>query len=491
MRQKEQKNFHFIYHRFYQRRSNVFLLAVFCLTLISYALPAAYAQSNIERRLEKKQSSPDEQPPAGGTGRHVRRKEYKPVRAVPRAPEIEVTFVADAAGASVLVDKNKIGETDRDGKLVAKVRAGRRVIVAQHSGWQTKPQNVVVNNTTKRFNFTLTDQAALQPAETNPANDSARDSTRSRSERETKETSSRAASATDNVGDDAEAILQRFRSSQDQSSVTFNEWQKVRLQAAQALTQDPSNAKAKALALFTEGQLAFLRKDYATAVVRFTSAIKTLPSSDIAYYGLGNAYLMTNQAGEAVRAYERAIDLNKDFALAYRAKGDALTRLGKNDESLKEYTRARSLGYSAPDVHTQVARALMRKRRWADALNELQPLAKGEGSGQAEIFLLMGECYQGLKQNVSALEAYRQAIRLDGRSASAFYKQGEVMYAEREYQAAAESLERALALDPSGTYLNRAQARKMANEATHKAGKNSKPATDGADPAGVSTRLNQ
>ncbi|HVG39336.1 MAG TPA: tetratricopeptide repeat protein, partial [Pyrinomonadaceae bacterium] len=160
------------------------------------------------------------------------------------------------------------------------------------------------------------------------------------------------------------------------------------------------------------------------------------------------------------------------------AKGDALTRLGKNDEALKMYTRARSLGYAPPDGQAQIARALMRKERWAEALKELQPLAAVRPS--AEVFLLIGECYQGLKQNVSALEAFRQAVKLDNRSAAAYFRQGQVMYDEREYQAAAESLERALALDQAGNGFDRARARKMANEALRKAGGGHKKPAEGA-----------
>jgi tetratricopeptide (TPR) repeat protein len=74
-----------------------------------------------------------------------------------------------------------------------------------------------------------------------------------------------------------------------------------------------------------------------------------------------------------------------------------------------------------------------------------------------------------LGQPLSAAPAYKRALELDPKSASAHYKFGELAYTQREYAAAAESLERALALDPAGALIDRGRAREMANKAAAKA----------------------
>lgn len=466
-------------HRIRSRMLTLAALTLGLLTLNANSFFVARAQSNLGRRMNDKirrnggdagnaseegATTPARNPRTTSSSRARRGTSAR------SAPPVLVTFVADAAGTEILVDTEKVGETDRDGKLLVKVPSGQRTLVASHSGRQTKPQIVFVNTRNNRFNFSMTNEAALMPPTTNASGAATTGvNTMNAGGANFSSEASATSSTSATAGADADEIVRRFRDPQQQSGITLNEWQEVKLQTAQALQQDPSNAKVRALAQFTEGQLAFLHKDYATAVVRFNSAATTLPSSDLAFYGLGNAYLMTNQAGEALRAFQRASEINRDFALAYRGKGEALNRLGKTDEALKEYGRATGLGYASPEVQLQVARALVRKKRWSDAISELKPLATA-ANPSASVFLLMGEAYQGAKQNVSALEAFRQAIKADGRSAVAFYKQGEVMLAEREYKAAAESFERALALDANGATINRIQARKMANEASRKAG---------------------
>lgn len=111
-------------------------------------------------------------------------------------------------------------------------------------------------------------------------------------------------------------------------------------------------------------------------MIQFTNATRELPRSGLAYYGLGNAYLATNQPAEAAKAYQRAIQLTPDIAAkAYKASGDALSKMGKTKDANAHYIRARELGHFSPDVSINVALNLMKEKQWKQALAELNAVA--------------------------------------------------------------------------------------------------------------------
>jgi Flp pilus assembly protein TadD len=66
-------------------------------------------------------------------------------------------------------------------------------------------------------------------------------------------------------------------------------------------------------------------------------------------------------------------------------------------------------------------RALVDSGRYQEAIDVLEPLSK-EASGDSQVFVLLGESYQGLNRNDDAVRAYESAIRLDYRDYHAHLK---------------------------------------------------------------------
>jgi tetratricopeptide (TPR) repeat protein len=261
-------------------------------------------------------------------------------------------------------------------------------------------------------------------------------------------------------------VFRRFLDPKHTDTVTVAEWQLAQAETAAAFAANPLDPQTEAQALYARGQLAFLRRDYARAIVDFNTAALKLPSSALAYYGLGNAYLGNNQPAEAARAFQQAAALSPQLAIAYKGWGDVLARQNKNRDALRYYERARVLGYTSTATRQVAARILLKERRWSQALKELLEVSKTSPS--AEVFVGIGDAYFGLGQPLSAAPAYRPALELDPKSAVAHYKYGELAYAQREYAAAVESLERALALDPAGALVDRGRARDMIGKAAAK-----------------------
>lgn len=292
----------------------------------------------------------------------------------------------------------------------------------------------------------------------------------------------------------SDQIIRRFTNYQQTSGVSERDWQSVINQ-----TQNNQNSpNARAQMLFARGEMAYRRADYSNALINFNGASQSLPTSALPYYGIGRVYLATKQSEQAENAFEKAIKLERGFALAYKGMGDALTAQGKSKKAQEYYSEAAKLGFAGrasgqsnppsnipnngssfannsqpaqPNVspnsvyesELRSARALTAGRKWAQSMTKLQNLMRSYPT--ADVYIAMGDNYMGTKKMLSAQQSYRKATELNPNSAMAFYKTGLVMYEMNEFQASSDALEKSLILDQQGTVINRQEARKIADEA--------------------------
>lgn len=425
-----------------------------------YAGTQQTPKPNIAGEVEDKKAVPTEADPRtpATPGRKVQPKPPKP------APSYEVTFKTDIPEAEIFIvagssssSAQSLGKTDADGRLTKRLPRGTYNLLASRPGYRIQRQRVEVRSGGPNdVSFSLAmpvvarkedeEEKAPEPTPT-PA--------------ETPEPAPADPLA------DADALIKRFLDVKETEGVKAEDWKAMRERTNAALEKEPGHPLLKARVLAADGQLAYLAGDFANALVAFKQAALSQPDFALAHYGLGNAYLATNQPAEAFKAYSQAVNLNPELALAYRGMGDALTKQNKTKEAAVFYNRAKSFGQQLPaDTGLASARELKKRKRWAQALKEFQDVAATKPS--AEVYVEIGDCYTGLEQPLSASQSYRKATELDPKSALAHYRFGEVMQKLREYAASMEAFERALALDLQGTVINRKRAREMADDAADK-----------------------
>jgi tetratricopeptide (TPR) repeat protein len=420
------------------------LLAAFCITF-----PASHAQTkpNIAGDVEggkKERATPKRSNETRPTSRRKRAPATRPTPpAEAQTPPLEVTFYTGLAEADVYLSQSptgmqKLGRSGADGRLVARLPRGTHTVTASRPGSRIERRQIDVRPGSTTFIINISDAAAAGPVGSNVA-------------------------APVTAGD----VFRRYLDPKQTDRVSVAEWQLAQSETDAAFAANPLDPQTEAQALFARGQLAFLRRDFARAIIDFNTAALKLPSSALAYYGLGNSYLGAGRLNEAARAYQQATVISPELAMAYKGWGDVLARQNKNREALRYYERARVLGYTSNDTRQVAARILLKERRWSEALRELLEVSKATPT--AEVFVGIGDAYVGLEQPLSAAPAYRRALELDPKSAAAHYKFGELAYAQREYAAAVESLERALALDPAGALIDRGRARDLAARAAARA----------------------
>jgi tetratricopeptide (TPR) repeat protein len=125
----------------------------------------------------------------------------------------------------------------------------------------------------------------------------------------------------------------------------------------------------------------------------------------------GNMLCRAKQYDEALDAFGRAIQLDLDYAPAYRGRGDALLGLMRYEKALAAYERVIQLeaGDTNQARHSRVAQNL---KRFDDT----------------KLFSKMGYVLYELKHYEEALAAYERAIQLDPDEEGYHHRKGMALY---------------------------------------------------------------
>ena len=179
---------------------------------------------------------------------------------------------------------------------------------------------------------------------------------------------------------------------------------------------DPSPDRIDALVnLYHSGQMT-----RAEQVCR--GLLQSYPQSLIVLNLLGAVLSSQGQFQQAVRSYDRVIELKPDFAEAYSNRGNALTNLGQLEEAVASYDQA----------------------------IELKP-------GYAQAYSNRGNALTELEQPEAVVDSCDKAIELKLDYAAAYYNRGNALTELEQLEAAVDSYDKAieLKLDYAEAYSNR------------------------------------
>jgi len=91
------------------------------------------------------------------------------------------------------------------------------------------------------------------------------------------------------------------------------------------------------------GRRALGKKDYAEALVQFSSAIAQDEQLAWAWHGRGDAFQLAGRAASALACFDKALDLEPQNALALLGRGNAHEQLGHTDEARSAWEEALAL----------------------------------------------------------------------------------------------------------------------------------------------------
>lgn len=368
----------------------------------------------------------------------------------PAVPQRQrVVFNTGAIGIEILANNESIGTSDKNGKLTAYVALGEHQISARKYE-QDLFSPIVIKVSNKETSFNVAENVAKGLDAVNPQ--PPRGGEETAATKTPPETTTPAAAALPRPVD-AQAILDAYADPQKTDSITLDDWQAVYEQMRQNLALGETKNDIEGLYAFAQGQIELAGNNLVKAVNKFSAATVFLPDSSIAFYGLGNAHFVAGNEGEAIGAYNKAIQLNGKSALPHKKLGDLYLLQKRNKEAANHYTIAKRLGMGTSELRLKIAETQIENGKCSEAIKELEELEKEAPT--AGVYIALSDCHIKQKRAVSAIEKLNKAIGMEPNSVLAHLKIGDIYFEQKEFGKAKEAFERAFSLDPDGKIVDR------------------------------------
>lgn len=164
---------------------------------------------------------------------------------------------------------------------------------------------------------------------------------------------------------------------------------------------------------FQKGKDAGDRKDWTEATKRFQAAIAIYPEYDLAYNGLGQALASSGDTPGARSAFEKAIQLNDNFAAAYRN----LARISLNERKFDEMDNLLTRSLSAEPLNAwalaYAAYAELQLHKFDEAIAHARKAHSVKHDGLESVHIVAARALEEKQQPAEALEEYRLYLQED------------------------------------------------------------------------------
>lgn len=181
--------------------------------------------------------------------------------------------------------------------------------------------------------------------------------------------------------------------------------------------------------------------DIEEAVKLYNKALELNPKTILPYLGLGYAHLRVRNFEKSIFYYQEATKQNPKNIEAKTNLAVAIYYTGKIDEAIKEYTEALAFSKSAsPELNFNLAIAYAHKGNFEEAI-EYYKKALAQQKNYAEVYNNLGLIYEAKDDVESATNSFKEAIKLKkGNYPLAYYNLARLQISNRDYNNAIKSL---------------------------------------------------
>jgi protein O-mannosyl-transferase len=188
----------------------------------------------------------------------------------------------------------------------------------------------------------------------------------------------------------------------------------------------------------------------------WTDVISHYKSIEEAYYNRGNYLIEKNKYDEAIRDFNKAIEVKPDYAEAYNNRGNLFSNANSNDAAMNDFNQAIELSPAYVDAYINRGNLFMKENRNDEAIRDFNKAIELKPD-DAQAYNNRGYLYQTEKRNDLAIDDYNKAITLRPDFAEAYYNKGNLLFEEKAYEEAISVFTKAIALkaDYAKAYYNR------------------------------------
>jgi tetratricopeptide (TPR) repeat protein len=189
-----------------------------------------------------------------------------------------------------------------------------------------------------------------------------------------------------------------------------------------------------------------------TGLVQYSTGwTRAQPNESMAWYYLGSAYEMgLHQPGNAVAPLQKAVALKPDWALGWTALGFANMDLKHFDDAADAFAKAVEYAPAKSNYWNNLASAYSWANKPGLAEQTLEKQERQAGPSATDVdWYNLGNGYANLNRRDRAINAYRQALRLNPRNGLAWNNLGVAEQAMGNLQNALVDYQKAAALGDS------------------------------------------
>jgi len=204
-----------------------------------------------------------------------------------------------------------------------------------------------------------------------------------------------------------------------------------------------------------EGNAHYRANRFEEALVAYERAIQLEPNSALAYYNKGRVLSSLERYQEAQQQYQRSLEIfeeqlgnRADMAKSYHQLGILAYLQGDYQEALATFNQALELNPRDTDTWTQKGATLVNLRRYEEALASLDQ-ALFLDPNLADIWNEKGRVLATLERYEEALATFDQALSLNPKDNDAWTQKGITLINLKRYEEALAAFDHALVLDPN------------------------------------------
>ncbi len=166
------------------------------------------------------------------------------------------------------------------------------------------------------------------------------------------------------------------------------------------------------------------------------------------YSAKGSPLSDKEEYDEAIKCYDKAIELDPKYSNAYNNKGWTLFKKEEYDEAIKCYDKAIELDPNCSGAYSNKGLALLKKEEYDEAIEccdkaiELDPNNSGAYSNKTAALI-------ELDRFDEVIEQCEIAIKLDPKNKSVHNNKGVALYKQEKYDEAIKCYNKALEIDPN------------------------------------------
>jgi tetratricopeptide (TPR) repeat protein len=226
------------------------------------------------------------------------------------------------------------------------------------------------------------------------------------------------------------------------------------------IQKDPKKTPLYVMALVGRSISFFSSKDYDNAIKDFENAInicqkdRSLKNNPLLrtllWNNKGVALTQQDKYDEAVQAYDRAVEINPQYADAWNNKGIALLLQGKYDEAVQAYDNAIEINPQFAQAWNNKGVAFTQQDKYDEALQAYDQ-AIDTNPQFAKAWNNKGLASYSQGKYDEAVQAYNQAIEINPQFAKAWNNKGLALLLQGKYDEAVQAFDRAIEINPQFT----------------------------------------